>query len=204
VRILALIAAIGSLTSSAATAQVPVDPVFQLQPGLSTSNFVSTPEEASTTGFILRFQTRFPMRRLWLQPVIGASFTPYGTTGFGVPNTDAPTIFAGNIFTVIDARRGSGWLTAEVPLVIAHAPGAATSGNVREYGRDVLLQPTVYVHIGRRLFGEFGAAWSRLDIIVLLEQSLTPNRHPDTDARDFFNPVSVIGASLTLGGPTPR
>lgn len=203
-RSLALIAAVGSLVSSAVTAQVPVDPVFQLQPGLSITSFVSTPEEASTTGFIVRFQTRFPMRRAWLQPVIGATLTPYGTTGFGVRNTDAPTIFAGNIFTVIDARRGSGWLTAEVPLVIAHAPGAANSGSVREYGRDVLLQPTLYVHIGRRIFGEFGAAWSRLDFFAILEQNLTPNRHPDTGARDFFNPVAVIGASLTLGGPVPR
>jgi hypothetical protein len=199
-----MFAALGFAAAPPCQAQVPVDPVFQLQPGLTTGNFVSAAEDASTTAFSVRFQTRFPTPSAWFQPVIGATFTPYGSTGFGVSNTDAPTLFVGNIFTLLDARRGSGWVTLEMPLIIAHAPGAASSRNPREYGRDLVAQPTVYVHLGRRLFDDFGAAWSRFDLFVLLEQNLTPNRHPDTRARDHFNPVSVVGASLTLGGPTPR
>jgi hypothetical protein len=187
-----------------AMGQVPVEPLFQLQPGLTTANFISTSEETSTTAFIVRFQTRFPMQSPWFQPVIGATFTPYGSTGFGPRDTDAPTIFAGNIFTLLDARRGRGWFAVEVPILITHAPGAATTGSARDYGRDLVVQPTLYVHVGRKLFAEFGAAWSRLDVLVAMEQNLTPNRNTGTDTRDHFSPVAMIGASLTLGGPTPR
>lgn len=175
-------------------------PIFQLQPGLTTADFYSAPEDvASTTGFMVRFLTRFRTGRAWLNPVIGASFLPYGSTGTGIRNTDAPTLLAGNVVRLLD-RRGSGWYSLELPILVAHSPGAGPTGNVRDYGRDVVVQPTLYVHLGERLFGSFGAAWSRLDLYAFLEQNLTPNLDPGRGTRDRINPVAAFGISLAAGG----
>ena len=174
-------------------------PVFQIQPGLATADFYSAPgDAASTTGFLLRFLTRFPTGRMWLNPVIGAALLPYGSTGTGNRNTDAPTLFAGNVFRLVDGGAAR-WISLELPVLVTHAPGAGPTGNVRDYGRDLVVQPTLYVHLGPRLFSDFGAQWSRVDLYAYLEQNLTPNRDPVRDARDRLNPVAVFGVSLGLG-----
>jgi len=184
------------------TAQAQRGPVFELQPGLAVSDFVSVPEGMLTnTAFSLRFATRFPTALKWLTPVAGAVLLPYGSTENTVRNTDAPTVFVGNIFPVISESQTGGLLSIEVPLLIAHSPGTGPSGNVRDYGRDLVIVPTVYLHVGARALREFGAVWSRLRVFGQLEQNLTPNKAPDTNRRDFFNPIATIGLSLTIGAP---
>lgn len=176
-------------------------PVFQIQPGLQVSDFVSVPEGTATnSAFSVRFTTRFPTSRQWLMPVVGASLLPYGSTQNTIRNTDAPTIFAGNIFTLLPATRTSGWLSLELPLLISHSPGAGPTGSVRDYGRDLVVVPTVFVHLGGRALRELGDVWSRLMIFAQLEQNVTPNRDPATGRRDFFNPVATFGVSLRFGG----
>lgn len=166
------------------------------------SDFISVPEGTLTnTAFSLRFATRFPTGLKWLTPVVGAVLLPYGSTENTVRNTDAPTLFVGNIFPVIPESRTGGWLSIEAPLLIAHLPGAGPTGNIRDYGRDLVIVPTVYLHVGARSLREFGAVWSRLNIFGQLEQNLTPNKAPDTNRRDFFNPVATVGLSLALGAP---
>jgi hypothetical protein len=137
----------------------------------------------------------------WLTPVAGAVLLPYGSTENTVRNTDAPTVFVGNIFPMISESRTGGLVSIEVPLLIAHSPGTGPSGNVRDYGRDLVIVPTVYLHMGARALREFGAVWSRLKVFGQLEQNLTPNKAPDTNRRDFFNPIATIGLSLTIGAP---
>lgn len=177
-------------------------PVFELQPGLAVSEFISVPEGTHTnTAFSLRFTTRFPTALKWLTPAVGAIFLPYGSTENTVRNSDAPTLFAGNIFSLIPESRTGGKLSIEVPLLIAHSPGTGPTGNVRDYGRDLVIVPTVYLHVGKRALREFGAVWSRLNIFGQLEQNLTPNKAPDTGRRDFFNPIATIGLSLIIGAP---
>ena len=177
-------------------------PVFELQPGLAVSEFISVPEGTHTnTAFSLRFTTRFPTALKWLTPAVGAIFLPYGSTENTVRNSDAPTLFAGNIFSLIPESRTGGVLSIEVPLLIAHSPGTGPTGNVRDYGRDLVIVPTVYLHVGKGALREFGAVWSRLNIFGQLEQNLTPNKAPDTGRRDFFNPIATIGLSLTIGAP---
>lgn len=184
------------------TVQAQRGPVFELQPGLAVSDFVSVPEGTHTnTAFSLRFATRFPTALKWLTPVAGAVLLPYGSTENTVRNTDAPTVFVGNIFPVISESRTGGLLSIEVPLLIAHSPGTGPTGNVRDYGRDLVIVPTVYVHVGTRALREFGAVWSRLKVFGQLEQNLTPNKASDTNRRDFFNPIATIGLSLTIGAP---
>jgi hypothetical protein len=177
-------------------------PVFQLQPGLQVTDFVSVPEQTETnSAFSVRFVTRFPTRVSWLMPVVGASFLPYGTTENTIRNTDAPTLFAGNVFTLVSPSRTGGWLSIELPLLITHSPGAGPTGNVRDYGRDVVMAPTIYAHVGARGLGELGAVWSRLFLYIQLEQNLTPNRDILSGKRDYFNPIATFGASVRIGGP---
>ncbi len=185
--------------ASAGRAQDTANLQFQLQPGFAVADFYSAAEGVrSTTAFSVRFQTRFPTAVTWLTPIVGATFTPYGSTGSTVRNSDAPTLFVGAVFQVPwpDEAR---WLAVEIPLLVVHAPGASTGSNPRDYGRDLVVQPTLYLHVGRRLFGDFGPLWSHFDLFTMLEQNLTPNRTGASGKRDRFNPVLTAGASLTLG-----
>jgi hypothetical protein len=200
-RRLAAAALLGALVPSG-VANAQRGPVFQLQPGLQVSDFISVPEGTATnSAFSVRFTTRFPTSVQWLMPVVGAALLPYGSTQNTIRNTDAPTIFAGNIFTLLAPAETAGWLSIELPLLIAHAPGTATTGNLRNYGRDLVIAPTVYLHLGSQGLGEFGPLWSRLNVFVQFEQTLTPNRDPATGERDFFNPLATFGVSLRIGGP---
>ena len=177
-------------------------PVFQLQPGLQVTDFVSVPDETETnSAFSVGVATRFPTGISWLMPVAGAYFLPYGTTENTIRNTDAPTLFAGNIFTLIPPARTGGWLSIELPVLITHSPGAGPTGNVRDYGRDLVAVPTVYAHVGARGLRDLGTVWSRLLLYAQLEQNLTPNRDVVSGDRDYFNPIATFGAALRIGGP---
>ena len=175
-------------------------PTFDFQPGITITDFVSVPEgTVSNTAFSLRFTTRFPTSLKWLTPVAGAVFFPYGTTENTIRNTDAPTIFVGNVFPLVSAG-DSGWLSIELPVVIAHSPGTGSSGNIRDYGRDLVLLPTAYLHLGQKALREFGSVWSRLNVFAQIEHIMTPNKDIATGKRDYFNPNATFGMSLTIGG----
>ena len=177
-------------------------PVFELQPGITVTDFVSVPEgTVSNSAFSLRFSTRFPTSLKWLTPTVGAVFFPYGTTENTVRNTDAPTIFIGNVFPLVNDDKTSGWLAVELPVVIQHSPGAGPTGNPRDYGRDLVILPTAYLNVGARALSDFGSIWSRLRVFVQFEQTLTPNKDPGTGDRDYFNPIATFGFSLTVGTP---
>ena len=191
-----------ALLFAAVPASAQRGPAFELQPGLTVFEFVSVPEGTLTnSAFSLRFATRFPTGLKWLTPVVGAVLFPYGTTENTIRNSDAPTLFAGNIFPLLSEAETGGWLTMELPLLLAHTPGAGSTGNPRDYGRDLVVAPTVYFHLGARALREFGSIWSRLNVFGQLEQTLTPNKDPATGDRDFFNPIATIGLSLTIGAP---
>ena len=197
-RVASVITAIG-LASTQAPAQG--GPVFDLQPGIAVSDFVSVVEGTpSNTAFSLRFSTRFPTSRPWLTPVVGAVFFPYGTTENTIRNTDAPSLFFGNIFSLLQENKTSGWLSIEMPVLLLHAPGAGSSSNARAYGRDLVILPTLYLHAGTRMMRDFGSIWSRVRVFAQLEQVLTPNKDPESGNRDFFNPTATFGISLPMGG----
>jgi len=189
-----------SMTLSAYRADAQSGPAFELQPGITITDFVSVPERtASNTAFSLRFTTRFPTSLRWLTPVAGAVFFPYGSTTNTIRNTDAPTIFIGNVFPLLSAG-SSGWLSMELPLLIAHAPGTGPTGEIRDYGRDLVILPTAYLHLGQRALHEFGSVWSRLKVFAQVEQVMTPNKDALTGKRDYFSPIAAFGMSLTIGG----
>ena len=188
------------MTLRAYRADAQGSPTFDFQPGITITDFVSVPEgTVSNTAFSLRFTTRFPTSLRWLTPIAGAVFFPYGTTENTIRNTDAPTIFVGNVFPLVSAG-ASGWLSLELPLLIAHSPGTGPTGNIRDYGRDLVILPTAYLHLGQRALHEFGSVWSRIKVFAQLEQIMTPNKDIATGKRDYFNPNATFGMSLTIGG----
>jgi hypothetical protein len=182
-------------------AQQEVGPVFLLQPGLLTTDFVSAPAgETSATGFNLSFETRFPTSVSWLTPVIGASVTPNGTNGVVDRGVNAPVLFAGNVFPVVGPRLTAGWLTLEAPLLLYYSYGGGGQHNPRVYGGDLFMQIALFVHLGSKTLKDMGSFWSRLDAYASLGQNLTPNEDPRVGKRDRFNPVALFGVSTRFGG----
>lgn len=182
---------------------VPVQaqgPVFQLQPGISIADFASVPEgTTSTTAFSLRATTRLTTAWRWLTPVVGAVLLPYGSTGTSNARTDAPSVFVGNVVPIVQSARTGGWISLELPILLVHAAGANPHGNARDYGRDLVIAPTLFAHAGARGLRELGSAWSHLELFVQVEQNLTPNRDRTSGRRDHFNPVATFGVSLRVG-----
>ena len=175
-------------------------PIFLLQPGLLSADFVSSDAGlGSTTGFNLRFETRFRTGAGWLNPLIGASVMPYGTSGLGGRNLNAPVVFLGNAFPLLPSGRTNGWLTLQLPVLVYHSYGGGTENTSRLYGRDLYVQLAAYVHVGRKTLHEFGPNWIRLDVYAFLEQNLTPNRNPVSRRKDFFNPTALFGLSMSFG-----
>jgi len=176
-------------------------PLFLLEPGMLTTDFVSVPVGSeSGTGFNMRFETRFPSGLRWFMPVVGASVTPYGTSNPSARGLNTPVLFAGNVFPLLDQRRTNGWITAEVPLLLHYAFGGGGAHNERLYGRDLHLQVAFRLHLGEKTLRDLGPFWRRLDVYAMFEQNLTPNEELTSGKPDRFNPVAMYGVTIPVGG----
>lgn len=192
--LMALVAGRGELRAQA------TGPVLLLQPGMASADFLSAPEgDPSTTGFNLRFATMVYTRYRWITPIVGASVTPYGSSGASRRNTNTPILFAGNVFPLLSARRTDGWVSLNIPVLLTYSFGGGGQRNPRIYGRDVVVQGSLDILAGKKIFGEFGGALSRLRVYALIEQNLTPNRRAFDDTLDRFNPVAYYGITLPIG-----
>jgi hypothetical protein len=191
---------LASFVVSATCAGQATGPVLLLQPGMASADFISAPDgDPSTTGFNLRFATIVYTGSRWITPIIGASVTPYGSSGATRRNTNTPTLFAGNVFPVLPSRRTNGWLTLELPVLLTYTFGGGGTRNPRIYGRDFVVQGAFTVHAGPKLLGDFGGPLSRLRVYALLEQNLTPNRRRPELPIDRFNPMAFYGISIPIG-----
>ena len=124
--------------------------------------------------------------------------TPYGSTGVSRRNTNTPMLFVGNVFPVLSSAHTAGWLSMDAPLLITYTFGGGGQQNARVYGRDIVLEAAVTVHLGRRLLSGFGGPLSRLRLYGLLDQNLTPNRSFE-GTRDRFNPIAYYGVTFPFG-----
>ena len=174
--------------------------VLLLQPGMASADFLSAPDgDPSTTGFNLRFAAVVSTGTRWITPIVGASVTPYGSSGASRRNTNTPTLFAGNILPLLSSRRTGGWLSLDVPVLLTYTFGGGGQRNPRIYGRDVAVQSAFTLHLGRKLLGEFGGTLSRLRVYALMEQNLTPNRRRSDLPIDRFNPMAFYGITIPVG-----
>ena len=188
-----------ALTANASPGQ-ETGVVLLLQPGMASADFLSAPDgDPSTTGFNLRFATVVYTGTRWITPIVGASVTPYGSSGASRRNTNTPTLFAGNVFPLLSSRRTGGWLSLDVPLLLTYTFGGGGQRNPRIYGRDLALQSAFTLHLGRKLLGDFGGTLSRLRVYALMEQNLTPNRRRSDLPIDRFNPMAFYGIMIPIG-----
>jgi hypothetical protein len=187
------------LTGRTAAAQDRSGPVVSLQPGMFTGDFLSAPaSEPSTTGFNLRAIATIPTRSKWLTLYLGASVTPYGTSGASRRNTNAPMLFIGNAFPVLGAAQTAGWLMVDAPLVMTYTFGGGGDRNARVYGKDIAAEIVTTIPVGQKLLSGFGRPLARLRVYGVVHQSLTPNLAID-GSRDRFNPLAFYGLSVPFG-----
>ncbi|MEO6443854.1 MAG: hypothetical protein ABIZ91_13035 [Gemmatimonadaceae bacterium] len=176
-------------------------PVLLLQPGMLTADFLSAPEGyPATTGFNLRFATKVPTSSRWLTLLVGASVTPYGTTGITPRSTNTPILFAGNVFPLLPASRTGGWLEAELPLLLTYSFGGGGAYNRDYYGRDFVAELAIQANVGPKVLRDLGPFFSRLRVYLLFDQNLTPNEDPNTGVTDRFNPTALYGITIPIGG----
>lgn len=181
------------------SAQDRPGPVVSLQPGMFTGDFLSAPaSEPSTTGFNLRGIATIPTRSRWLTLYLGASVTPYGTSGASRRNVNTPMLFAGNVFPVLTTRQTSGWLMVDAAQLLTYTFGGGGDRNVRVYGKDIAVEIVTTIPVGAKLLSGFGGPLARLRAYAILHQSLTPNLAID-GRRDRFNPLAFYGLALPFG-----
>lgn len=191
--------ALATIIAAVAQAQEGRGAIVLLQPGMMTGDFMSAPAgEPTTTGFNLRFAGLVPTGARWLTLIVGASVTPYGSSGPSRRNTNTPTLFVGNVFPVLNATKTGGWLSMDAPLLMTYTFGGGGQHNARVYGRDIALEAAFTVHVGRQLLAGFGGPLARLRLYAVLDQNLTPNKTFE-GKRDRFNPLAFYGLTIPFG-----
>jgi len=179
-------------------------PEFLLQPGMLSADFVSAPEGfPATSGFNLRFATLIPTSSRWWTLIVGASVTPYGTSGITPRSTNTPVLFVGNVFPGVSARRTGGWLDLQFPVYVTYSYGGGGARNRELYGRDVLAEAAVQWHVGDKVLRELGPTFARLRVYLMVNQVLTPNEDLTTGITDRFNPTALYGITIPIGGRPP-
>ncbi|MBK9976455.1 MAG: hypothetical protein IPP20_00765 [Gemmatimonadetes bacterium] len=175
-------------------------PEFLFQPGMLSADFVSAPEGyPSTSGFNLRFSTLVPTSSKWWTLIVGASVTPYGTSGITPRSTNTPVLFVGNVFPGIAARRTGGWLELQFPFYLTYTYGGGGPRNRAIYGRDFVAEAALQVHVGQKVLRELGPAFARLRLYAMVNQVITPNEDPTSGRTDRFNPMALYGITIPIG-----
>ncbi len=198
----ALAQVVGGDTVSAGTVRrARRTPELLLQPGMLTADFASAPDGyPATSGFNLRFATLVPSSSKWWTLIVGASVTPYGTSGVTPRSTNTPIVFIGNVFPVVPAQRTGGWLDLQFPVYLTYSYGGGGARNSQIYGRDIVAEAALQVHVGRKMLRDLGPGFSRLRLYAMVNQLMTPNEDPTSGKTDRFNPVALYGLTIPIGG----
>lgn len=194
-----VVASLACLTFRIEAQAVSRGPVFLLQPGFVTTDFMSSQSDASSTGFNARFATLLRTGRSWLTPIAGANVTPYGTTGFTTSHVNAPSVFAGNVFPLVPDSALGGWIQLDVSVLWYYTYDGGGRHASRLYGRDLYVELAITAPLGRKLLEGLGPNWRRLDGYLLFDQNLTPNPDPVSTRTDRFNPIALFGMTFRIG-----
>jgi hypothetical protein len=164
------------------------------------ADFLSASEGlSSTTGFNIRFATLLPSRSRWWTLIVGASVTPYGTSGLNGRSANTPVLFAGNVFSILPVTRTAGWMDIDLPLLLTYSHGGGGEHNQRIYGRDLVIEGAINIHVGRKVLGDLGPFFRRLRVYLMVDQNLTPNVDLTSGKKDRFNPIALYGITIPLG-----
>lgn len=171
------------------------------EPGLLTAAAVSAPEGATAlTAFYVRAIVIAGRDSSRIKGVLGASALPFGYRGSGVRNQNAPSVFGGVQLSLLPAHKTGGWFSLYVPLLAVYSYRGGRTDNTRLYGTDIAGEATIILYVGRKLFADLGAPWSRFGAFINMYQNLTPNADATTGERDRFRPDFMYGVSIPLAG----
>jgi hypothetical protein len=171
------------------------------EPGLLTAAAISAPEGATPlTAFYVRAIVIAGRDSSRIKGLLGASALPFGYRGSGVRNQNAPSVFGGVQLSLLPAHKTGGWFSLYVPLLAVYSYRGGRTDNTRLYGTDIAGEATLIVYVGRKLFADLGAPWSRFGAFINMFQNLTPNADATTGERDRFRPDFMYGVSIPLVG----
>lgn len=171
------------------------------EPGLLTAAAISAPEGATPlTAFYVRAMVITGRDSSRIKGLLGASALPFGYRGSGVRNQNAPSVFGGVQLSLLPAHKTGGWFSLYVPLLAVYSYRGGRTDNTRLYGTDIAGEATVILYVGRKLFADLGAPWSRFGAFINMYQNLTPNADATTGERDRFRPDFMYGVSIPLAG----
>lgn len=171
------------------------------EPGLLTASAISAPEGATPlTAFYVRAMVIAGGDSARIKGLLGASALPFGFRGSGVRNQNAPIVFGGVQLTLLPAQKTGGWFSLYVPLLAVYSYRGGRTDNTRLYGTDIAGEATVILYVGRKLFADLGAPWSRFSAFINMFQNLTPNADATSGERDRFRPDFMYGVSIPLVG----
>ena len=182
-----------------------LSPFVLVEAGLLTADFLSAPPNlTATTGFNFRFDALIPTPWPRFTVMLGASLTPYGTSGFGERNTNAPGVFGGVLMPLLNERTTGGWFRVDLPLLWYYSYGGGGEHNREVYGRDIYAEVAVAVPIGTKLLHDLGPGWNQVEAYIRIDQNLTPNRQQVSRRLDRVNPIAMYGVALRFGSRPPR
>lgn len=171
------------------------------EPGLLTAAAISAPEGAtSLTAFYVRTIVSVGRDSSRIKGLLGASALPFGYRGSGVRNQNAPSVFGGVQLSLLPAHKTGGWFSVYAPLLAVYSYRGGRTDNTRLYGTDIAGEATLILYVGRKLFADLGAPWSRFGAFINMYQNLTPNADATTGKRDRFRPDFMYGVSIPLAG----
>ena len=193
----ALLAAFGTSVDAQESQRLSL--VFE--PGLLTTAAISAPEGATPlTAFYVRAIVIAGRDSSRIKGLLGASALPFGYRGSGVRNQNAPSVFGGVQLSLLPAHKTGGWFSLYVPLLAVYSYRGGRTDNTRLYGTDIAGEATLILYVGRKLFADLGAPWSRFGAFINMHQNLTPNADATTGERDRFRPDFMYGVSIPLAG----
>ena len=171
------------------------------EPGLLTASAISAPEGATPlTAFYVRAIVIAGGDSSRIRGLLGASALPFGFRGSGVRNQNAPSVFGGVQLSLLPAHQTGGWFSLYVPLLAVYSYRGGRTDNTRLYGTDLAGEATLILYVGRKLFADLGAPWSRFSAFINMFQNLTPNADATSGERDRFRPDFMYGVSIPLVG----
>jgi hypothetical protein len=189
-----------ALSPSGVQSQFLRSPVFMAQPGMRTVDAISPLGEApSSSGFNLRIVTEVPTRWERLRFQFGASFLPFGYSN-GARADNEPSLFYGAILPLVLERHTAGWLELALPLLGIYQIDVTGIDPDPLYEYDFVVEAAIKLNVGRKLLGDLGPYWSRVNLYLLVDQTLTPNVDLGSGKTDRFNPAFMYGLTLPIAG----
>lgn len=142
-------------------------PVFVIQPGLVTSNFIDKPDGTkSNTEFNFRFLTAIPTSIPRTTLVAIVQFTPFNKTAGYTSN--APGIVYGPVFNIFN----NSFIAFDADVLGAYGP-AAEEGDDADYTHKLVLEADLSFKLGQMMMSDPASRFRNLNVYAFLANVAT-------------------------------